>query len=87
MNIYEATEILTYHQQWRLGNEDEMKYTPKELTQAIDIVLKYSNTIKEIENAMERWHLGRDNDDETLENINQSLVDIGLLGWFNRPTP
>jgi hypothetical protein len=47
MNIYEATEILTYHQQWRLGNEDEMKYTPKELTQAIDVILEYVNNILE----------------------------------------
>lgn len=29
--------------------------------------------IAEIENAMERWHLGRDNDNETLEFINRIL--------------
>ena len=40
--------------------------------------------MNEIENAMERWHLARDNDDETLEEINRILVSIGMLGWFNR---
>ena len=45
---------------------------------------KYVNAIKEIENAMERWHHARANDNETLEKINQSLVDIGLLEWFNK---
>jgi hypothetical protein len=54
------------------------------INEATDIILKYINAIKEIENAMERWHHARDNDNETLENINQSLVDIGLLGWFNK---
>ena len=46
--------------------------------------LPVSETIKEIENLMERWHLARDNDDETLQGINDALVKIGLLGWFNR---
>lgn len=40
--------------------------------------------VNEIENAMERWHLARDNDDETLEEINKILVSIGRLRWFNR---
>lgn len=42
------------------------------------------SAMNEIENAMERWHLARDNDDETLEEINRILVGIGRLGWFNR---
>ena len=42
------------------------------------------SAMNEIENAMERWHLARDNDDETLEEINRILVSIGRLGWFNR---
>lgn len=54
------------------------------INEATEIILKYVNALKEIENAMERWHLGRDKDNETLEHINQSLVDIGLLGWFNK---
>jgi len=41
------------------------------------------SAISEIENAMERWHLYRDNDAETLQKINDILVSIGMLGWFN----
>ncbi len=33
---------------------------------------------------MERWHLARDNDDETLEDINKILVSIGMLSFFNK---
>jgi len=40
--------------------------------------------ISEIENAMERWHLGRDNDDETLAEINRILLELGLLTWHNQ---
>lgn len=46
--------------------------------------LPVDSAIKEIENLMERWHLARDNDGETLQGINDVLVSIGLLGWFNR---
>lgn len=42
------------------------------------------SAINEIENAMERWHLARDNDNETLEEINSILFGIGCLDWFNR---
>jgi hypothetical protein len=76
MNINEAIEILTYHK--------NSSYTRNQLKDAIDKVLKYANAINEIENAMERWHHARDNDSETIDKINQSLVDIGLLGWFNK---
>ena len=39
MELHKAIEILEYHQQWRRGDIDEMKYTPKELTEALDLVL------------------------------------------------
>lgn len=42
------------------------------------------NAIKEIENLMERWHLCRDNDSETLQGINDVLLNIGLLDFFNK---
>ena len=45
---------------------------------------RMSLAIREIENAMERWHLGRDEDEETLRKINDILVGIGLLGWHNK---
>lgn len=39
--------------------------------------------LEEIENAMERWHHGRDNDGETLQKINDILYAHGYLKWFN----
>lgn len=39
MKLKTAIEILEYHQKWRLGQVDEMKYTPKQLTEALDVVL------------------------------------------------
>jgi hypothetical protein len=49
-----------------------------------DKLTQLSSVISQIENAMERWHHARDNDDETLEEINSILSNIGLLGWFNK---
>jgi hypothetical protein len=40
--------------------------------------------MNEIESAMERWHLARDNDGETLEEITSILFSIGRLAFFNR---
>lgn len=45
---------------------------------------KYQKAISEIKNAMERWHLGRDEDEETLEEINNILFGLGLLSFFNK---
>lgn len=41
MTLTQAIEILTYHQEWRLGKVDEMPYSPRQLTEAIDTVLDY----------------------------------------------
>ena len=40
MELITAIEILEYHQKWRLGERDNMIHAPKELTEAIDIVIK-----------------------------------------------
>jgi hypothetical protein len=40
--------------------------------------------LQEIENQMERWHLARDNDKETLEAINDAFAKVGLLSFFNK---
>lgn len=40
MTLIEAVQILDYHQQWRLGKVQDMFYTPKQLTKAINVVLK-----------------------------------------------
>jgi len=45
MKLKEAIEILTYHQKWRLGKVNEMKHSPKQLTQALDIALNLLNGI------------------------------------------
>jgi hypothetical protein len=42
----DAIEILTYHQQWRLGVQDDAKYTPRDITIAIDEILEYLYNIK-----------------------------------------
>lgn len=39
MDLHTAIEILEYHQAWRLGKKDDMIYTSKQLTDALDIVL------------------------------------------------
>jgi len=41
MDIKTAIQILDYHQQWRIGKIEGMKYTPKELTTAFDVVIQY----------------------------------------------
>ena len=43
----------------------------------------WEKIVKEIENQMERWHLARDNDDETLQSINDILYKEGFLTFFN----
>jgi hypothetical protein len=40
MELKTAIEILEYHQEWRLGNREDMIHTPKKLTEALDIVLR-----------------------------------------------
>jgi hypothetical protein len=39
MKNNEAIKIIEYHQKWRTGKKDEMIYEPKQLTEALDIVL------------------------------------------------
>ncbi len=46
MTLDKSIEILEYHQQWRRCIIDEMKYSPKELTEALDNVL---NLVKQIQ--------------------------------------
>ena len=36
----EAIKILKYHQKWRQGADIEMKYTPQEITKALDELLE-----------------------------------------------
>jgi len=47
MKLKRAIKILNYHQRWRRGADIEMRYEPKELTEAIDVCLEKLN--KDIE--------------------------------------
>ncbi len=48
MNLKEAVEILKYHQRWRRGEVDDMKYSPTELGKAIDtIIIDYLEKVHE----------------------------------------
>lgn len=75
----------------RFGGES-IAYTRKTDRKTIhDVFIKVTGidnenktAINEIENAMERWHHARDNDNETIEKINEIMVSIGKLEWFNK---
>ena len=41
MTLPEAIAILEYHQEWRKGEFFNLKYTPAEITKAIDVILKH----------------------------------------------
>ena len=53
MKLEEAINLLKIHQEWRLGADTEMIY-PKELTQAIDIVINEFTLIKKEMTAKEK---------------------------------
>jgi hypothetical protein len=40
MELKTAVEILEYHQEWRLGERDDMIHEPKVLTEALDVIIK-----------------------------------------------
>lgn len=73
-----------YHSLCRMIEEAEKEVNENFVQPAVIGSLPVDSAIKEIENLMERWHLARDNDAETLQGINDVLVSIGLLGWFNK---
>ena len=61
---------------------DTQKETAEKVLKLLS-VKDYKNIVSEIENLMERWHLGRDNDSETLDDINNILYKNGYLTFFN----
>ena len=46
---------------------------------------RLKSAINEIEFSMQMWHHGRDEDGETLQKINDVLLGLGKLEWFNKP--
>ena len=57
MNLKEAIEILDYHQSWRLGKIDEIKFSSRQITEALDVVLdevKKNNKVSKLDELFER---------------------------------
>ena len=46
MTIEQATIILEQFQKWRLGKVNDIDYTPKELSKAIDLVIEHCKKTK-----------------------------------------
>ena len=46
MNLKQAIEILDYHQKWRMGKVDEIKFSSRQITEALDVVLMEVKIIK-----------------------------------------
>jgi len=87
MKLYEAIEILKNHNEWRRDDEFPSKLevtNPVELGIAIDIVVKSHEVIKELENIMERWNLGREEDSDVVDFLNEKLKELGYLSFFNK---
>ncbi len=87
MKLYEAIEILKNHNEWRRDDEFPSKLevtNPVELGIAIDIVVKSHEVIKELENIMERWHVGREEDSDVVDFLNEKLKELGYLSFFNK---
>lgn len=45
---------------------------------------EYKSAVQTIENAAERWHLGRDEDQDLIDTVNAELKKLGLLSHFNK---
>jgi GH18 family chitinase len=45
MKLKKAIKILKYYNNWRTGKVEEIKYMPREITEAIDKVLKEAKEI------------------------------------------
>ena len=74
MKLEEAINLLKIHQEWRLGADTEMIY-PKELTQAIDIVINEFTLIKKEMTAKEKSeHLIRQMTVDFNIDYNQSVL-------------
>jgi|LakMenEpi03Aug12_release.lakeMendotaPanAssembly.Ray.scaffolds.fasta_scaffold6459223_2 hypothetical protein len=42
MTLKQATEIIQHYQEWRLGKIDEIEYTPKAITEALNILIEHA---------------------------------------------
>ena len=46
MELQTAIEILEYHQEWSLGQREDMIHSPKKLTEALDIIISEVKKIR-----------------------------------------
>jgi len=42
MTLKQAAEIIQHYQDWRLGKIDEIEYTPKAITEALNILIEHA---------------------------------------------
>lgn len=42
----DAINVLSHYQKWRIGTEDDIKYTSKDITMAFNEVLEYFDMVK-----------------------------------------
>lgn len=40
MILEQAIEIIEYYQSWRMGDKDELIYTPRQITTALELIIK-----------------------------------------------
>jgi len=59
MNTKEAIDILEYHELWLKGKNTQLRYTQKQISEALNLILKNKNkyTIEDIEKCVEHWGL------------------------------
>ena len=90
MNTQEALKILELHNDWRRGRDIEQE-NPNRLGVAIDNVIashkRQQKAINEIESAVERWQMGRDDTGDTMRQIHVALMSLGLLSFWNDKKP
>jgi hypothetical protein len=80
-----CTDIINYIGDKAIGkSEISLNLIGLSAIELRDKVKSEVNLLSEVENEMERWHLGRDNDGETLQKINDLLYSAGYLKWFNQ---
>ena len=81
MELQTAIEIIEYHQQWRLGNYDDMIHTPRALTEALDIVLREAKRSPAMKDKIE---LGEYLRDDLGDNLRYDIWDdLGGNVWSN----
>lgn len=88
MSIQEAVKIVRGIVEFSQSNTLPLPtHSQEEAVEAFGVLLAYAEQqikfTSEVESAVENWHEGRRSDEEVINSVNQSLVDIGLLSFWN----